>query len=1086
MLKRPSQRSYGSNGAAWILVLAAFVVPAVESADSDLWTTHSGPGTVVAGVPFTVFVGYGNHGPDPATSAYVNSYFTAPMGLDVFIADLINGNGVLYDTIQASAEGTDTLGNAPLLFWDDDFCEELLIQLQRNDGDPDANPVEGLDPGVSATFSYDVVIPTASPNLGTVEILQPPSLEQAWTASLAPTPFILQAASMNTYGRGYCEQFVGFPDEDICEYPNENCFSTRISFLDEPIEADFELVNDGSASPTLACDGLVGFTPGNIALMRRGSCEFGLKAFNAEQAGATAVFMVNDGRCSEFPASDQCVINMAAGTLGGLISIPVVLIAQADGEPVISSVAGGETVRGSFGGHSRYSADGYVFLSDVADTDPDPDNDLSRWVRSIEGVGCAYAVTPDALHHPPAGGPRTVSVSTETECPWSGTTEATWISGAIGTWHFGSGTLDYMVDPNTGPGRAATIDIADQVHYVSQQAGNGCTYTISPAQTSFPGIGGGGSVELVTQPGCEWAAAPTAGWLTLTSPATGTGNAIITFFVEENSFHNRQAAILVADQVHRVSQVVQGGCDYGIITDDGTPENAYGGGIAQALVQRFTPSEYPHVVTGVCMSFTRNGADNLLDFQVLVYNDDGLDGAPGTLLASIPTYSHSIPAWPDSAFHSVDLEGLVPTIVEGSVYIGVGWDGASEVGFFVAADESPGTPLQRGYFSGPGGEWQAIESGFPSYRSLMLRHDGYPAGDGSWTQVVGGVFGGGNGFGNASNASILSMAEYQGAFFAGTTSLDGAEVHYTLDGEQWSAAGSPGLGVPTTYAITHLIEFQDELYATTMDSTFGGSVFRTEFPPSWTQVAPAGFGDPTSSFILSAAVFSGELYTGLSTSAGCEIWRSPDGTSWTQTNSDGFGSTLNSDATSMVLFNGELWVGTYNGTDGAELWRSSDGSQWSQAVGAGLGDSGNRAIRAMAVYDNLLYAATENWTTGAQVWRTVDGSTWDQMVSDGFGNPNNWAGYSFQVDGDRLLAAVSGPASTGTVWISGDGASWSPFSSPGFGDSANAHIYRFVAWNDGLFAGTRNDAEGAELWRTLRLSIFEDGFESGDVSAWNH
>jgi hypothetical protein len=540
-----------------ILLIAPIITlsaSALQAANSDVWTTHSGADPTAVGVPFTITVGYGNNGPDAATSAYINSTFIAPMGLDVFIDDLLNGSGAIYDSVQASAEGTDTLGNAPLLFWDDYLCEELLFQLQRNDGDPDANPVEGLDPGVSAAFSYDVTIPMESPNTGTIEIIQPASLAQAWTASNPARIFVLQAAALNTYARGSCEKWVGTEEEDICEYIDDNCFGARVSQLDVPIEAEFELVNDGTADPTLGCEVFLDFTPGNIALLRRGVCEFGVKGFNAEQAGAVAVFMVNDGRCADDPPSDQCVFNMAPGALGALVTIPITMFAQADGEPVITAVESGTTVRGVFGGASQLSANGYSFLADSGDTDPDPENDESYWNQMTYGVGCVYDLVPTSLSFPANGGNGQVELTSTAECYWDATTEAPWVSLSPPVSGTGNGTVDYQVDANVGPGRAAVVRIANQPHYVTQEAGNGCTYTITPTETLFTASGGDGSIEITTQAGCDWTALTTEPWMTLTSTGNGTGSATVTFSVIPNQGSQRTGAVLVADQIHQVIQ----------------------------------------------------------------------------------------------------------------------------------------------------------------------------------------------------------------------------------------------------------------------------------------------------------------------------------------------------------------------------------------------------------------------------------------------------------------------------------------------------------------------------------------------------
>jgi len=145
-----------------VAVTAVLVSEPVIAADSDLWTTQSGPGPIAVGTTFATVVEYGNHGPDASDGAYVESYFTAPMGLDVFLQDYLLGAGNLHHAIQSSAEGTDTLGNEPLLRWDDTICEDLVFRL-RGDG---GGPIDGLGPGVSASFSYQVGIPMTAPRTG--------------------------------------------------------------------------------------------------------------------------------------------------------------------------------------------------------------------------------------------------------------------------------------------------------------------------------------------------------------------------------------------------------------------------------------------------------------------------------------------------------------------------------------------------------------------------------------------------------------------------------------------------------------------------------------------------------------------------------------------------------------------------------------------------------------------------------------------------------------------------------------------------------------------------------------------------------
>ena len=527
----------------------------IQAAESDLSIGHSAPNPVAVGQDFTVTTDYANAGPDTAVSAYVNSYFIAPMGLDVFVDDLVNGDGAMYDAIQASATGTDTLGNAPLLFWDNTYCEFLFFQLQGDNGLPEPIPLAPLSVGAAGSFTYETVVPMEAPNTGTIEITEPVSMAQTWTLTNPAIMMTLEAASLGAYSESTCEQLVGIPEADVCEYISDNCWGARISQLDQPLEGEFELVNDGTADPTFGCEALIGFTPGNIAVVRRGNCEFGIKGFNAEVAGASAVFMVNSTLCSDGTTSDACVINMGPGALGDLVSIPVAMVAFADGEPVIAALVAETTIRGAYGTAGAFAANGYLFLLDAADNDPIPDNDYNHWTGAVYGVGCDYALDSAHSSFPAGGSAGGVTLTTATECYWEGSSPASWVSFPTGSTGMGSGILGYQVDANNGGGRATAIQIANQTHYVTQTAGNGCSYAIDPTQTAYDQGGGIGEIDLTTQPGCEWTAASTVPWVRVSSPATGVGSATITYSVLPNYVGQRTGALLVADRIHSISQI---------------------------------------------------------------------------------------------------------------------------------------------------------------------------------------------------------------------------------------------------------------------------------------------------------------------------------------------------------------------------------------------------------------------------------------------------------------------------------------------------------------------------------------------------
>ena len=95
------------------------------------------------------------------------------------------------------------------------------------------------------------------------------------------------------------------------------------------------LVDDGDADPLLAregCNPLVNSVAngndltGKIAVVWRGSCQFGTKALNAQNAGAIACVIVNHSGAP---------VGMAGGDDGGSVTIPVVMISTADGDDLL-------------------------------------------------------------------------------------------------------------------------------------------------------------------------------------------------------------------------------------------------------------------------------------------------------------------------------------------------------------------------------------------------------------------------------------------------------------------------------------------------------------------------------------------------------------------------------------------------------------------------------------------------------------------------------------------------------------------------------------------------------------------------------
>jgi Zn-dependent M28 family amino/carboxypeptidase len=101
---------------------------------------------------------------------------------------------------------------------------------------------------------------------------------------------------------------------------------------------DLLLPPTGGSTSGCEPEDFAGFTPGNVALIQRGTCTFLLKAQNAEAAGASAVVIFNEGN-----SEDR--LGVIFGTLGESgVEIPVIGTSFAVGQELADASAAGETV----------------------------------------------------------------------------------------------------------------------------------------------------------------------------------------------------------------------------------------------------------------------------------------------------------------------------------------------------------------------------------------------------------------------------------------------------------------------------------------------------------------------------------------------------------------------------------------------------------------------------------------------------------------------------------------------------------------------------------------------------------------------
>lgn len=132
---------------------------------------------------------------------------------------------------------------------------------------------------------------------------------------------------------------------------------------DVPLCGDIvPVVSKGGATPTAitkaeGCDSFfnAAAVSGKIALIRRGTCDFSLKALNAQNAGAVAVILYN----RVDPANANGPIGMAGGSVGAQVTIPVAMVSLEEAQAIIASIESGKTVKACFSRPSRLINDVY-------------------------------------------------------------------------------------------------------------------------------------------------------------------------------------------------------------------------------------------------------------------------------------------------------------------------------------------------------------------------------------------------------------------------------------------------------------------------------------------------------------------------------------------------------------------------------------------------------------------------------------------------------------------------------------------------------------------------------------------------------
>jgi hypothetical protein len=204
----------------------------------------------------------------------------------------------------------------------------------------------------------------------------------------------------------------------------------------------------------------------------------------------------------------------------------------------------------------------------------------------FQANGCSLVVPSTTLNFPANGESRIINYELSSpECFNSFiTNNNSWIHPAIT-----SSNIQITVDPNSSDfPRVGTFSVnfqgsfssAAQVFTIYQGSQQNCSYSLSPTSIFAGAAGGDTGFNIITQTGCNWAAASNVNWITVSNP-TGSGSGRINYSVQPNTGQARTGTITAGGQTFTVNQ--SAACSYALTPQSALSGAAGGNGVFQII-----------------------------------------------------------------------------------------------------------------------------------------------------------------------------------------------------------------------------------------------------------------------------------------------------------------------------------------------------------------------------------------------------------------------------------------------------------------------------------------------------------------------
>ena len=182
--------------------------------------------------------------------------------------------------------------------------------------------------------------------------------------------------------------------------------------------------------------------------------------------------------------------------------------------------------------------------------------------QGADSPSCSYSIGASQLSAPAGGASATVSVMAPGGCPWTATSQMSWITVTNGGSGNGNGSVNLSVASNGSAQRSGVVTIAGHTYTVTQSAGSAqepppppeCSFGISSPDQTVTAVGGPATVGVTAGSNCSWSAVSDVPWVLVIS-GSGSGNGTVVLNVGVNTGGQRVGHVTIAGQVHTLTQV---------------------------------------------------------------------------------------------------------------------------------------------------------------------------------------------------------------------------------------------------------------------------------------------------------------------------------------------------------------------------------------------------------------------------------------------------------------------------------------------------------------------------------------------------